>query len=220
MLLNYENLKRVSCFGGRNIQNKTRTSQVALVIKNLPVGAGDVRDSGSIAGLGRSSEGGHGNPLYNAWLENPVDRGAWQVTIHTGAQSRTGMRWLSNFQKRLRYNLGKLIHTLNPHLHSQCLCMVSNASLLVWYYLTLLPQPSVWWNNWKTAIPSYWWGVFLCLLLSFSLDYYLFDFWDLWSLSRSKRERERERERQRERSYLRRKGIEDEWKENNTNMTA
>ena len=158
MLLNYENLKRVSCFGGRNIPNKTRTSQVALVIKNLPVGAGDGRDSGSIAGLGRSSEGGHGNPLYNAWLENPMDRGAWQVTIHRGAQSRTGMRWLSNFRKKLRYNLEKLIHTLNPHLHS-CLCTLSSASLLVWYYLTLLPQSSVWWNNWKTAIPSYWWGV-------------------------------------------------------------
>ena len=59
------------------------------MIKNLPVSAGDVTDSGSIAGLGRSSEGGPGNPLYNAWLENPVDRGAWQVTIHRGTQSLT-----------------------------------------------------------------------------------------------------------------------------------
>ena len=159
MLLNYEDLKRVSCFGGRNIQNKTRTSQVALVIKNLPVGAGDIGDSGSIHGLGRSSEGGRGNPLCNAWLENPVDRGTWQVTIHRGSQSRTRLRWLSSFQKRLRYNLGKLIHTLSPHLHSQCLCMVSSASLLVWYDLTLLPQSSVWWNKWRIAIPGYWWGV-------------------------------------------------------------
>ena len=59
------------------------------MIKNLPVSAGGVRVSGLIAGLGKSSEGGPGNPLYNAWLENPVDRGAWQVTIHRGAQSRT-----------------------------------------------------------------------------------------------------------------------------------
>ena len=40
-----------------------RVSQVALVVKNLPANTGDVRDSGSILGSGRSPEGGHGNPL-------------------------------------------------------------------------------------------------------------------------------------------------------------
>ena len=40
-----------------------RFSQVALVVKNLPANAGDVRDVGSIPGSGRSPEGGHGNPL-------------------------------------------------------------------------------------------------------------------------------------------------------------
>ena len=38
-------------------------SQVALVVKNLPASAGDIRDVGSIHQLGRSSGGGHGNPL-------------------------------------------------------------------------------------------------------------------------------------------------------------
>ena len=38
-------------------------SQVVIVVKNLPANAGDVRDSGSILGSGRSSRGGHGNPL-------------------------------------------------------------------------------------------------------------------------------------------------------------
>ena len=38
-------------------------SQVALVVKNLPVNAGDVRDVGSVPGLGRSPGGGHGNSL-------------------------------------------------------------------------------------------------------------------------------------------------------------
>ena len=42
---------------------KKRTSQVALVVKNLPANAGDIRDSGLILGLGRSPGGGHGNPL-------------------------------------------------------------------------------------------------------------------------------------------------------------
>ena len=40
-----------------------RTSQEALVVKNLPVNAGDVRDTGSVPELRRSPGGGHGNPL-------------------------------------------------------------------------------------------------------------------------------------------------------------
>ena len=44
-------------------------SQVALVVTNLPANAGDIRDSGSIPGLGRSPGGGHGNPLQYSWLE-------------------------------------------------------------------------------------------------------------------------------------------------------
>ena len=55
-------------------------SQMALVIKNLPANAGDIRDEGLIPGSGRSSEGGNGNPLWYLCLENPMYRGAWQVT--------------------------------------------------------------------------------------------------------------------------------------------
>ena len=39
--------------------------------KNLPTNAGDIRDSGSIRGSGRSPGGGHGNPLYHSCLDNP-----------------------------------------------------------------------------------------------------------------------------------------------------
>ena len=52
------------------------------MIKNLPASAGDGRDTGSIPRLGRSPGGGHGNPLQYSCLENPMDRGAWQATIH------------------------------------------------------------------------------------------------------------------------------------------
>ena len=40
-----------------------RASQVALVMKNSPAIVGEIRDEGSIPGLGRSPEGGNGNPL-------------------------------------------------------------------------------------------------------------------------------------------------------------
>ena len=39
-------------------------------------------DLGSIPGLGRSPGGGHGNPLQYSYLENPMDRGAWQAAVH------------------------------------------------------------------------------------------------------------------------------------------
>ena len=49
------------------------------MVKNLPANAGDTRDTGLIPGLGRSPGGGHGNPLQYSCLENPMDRGAWQL---------------------------------------------------------------------------------------------------------------------------------------------
>ena len=61
--------------------------QVALVVKNLPANAGDVREVGSIPGFGRSPGGGHGHPLQYSCLENPVDRVTWQATVHSVPQS-------------------------------------------------------------------------------------------------------------------------------------
>ena len=59
------------------------------MVKNLPASAGDRRDMGSIPGLGRSLGGGHGNPLQHSCLENPMDRGAWQSTVHGVPKSGT-----------------------------------------------------------------------------------------------------------------------------------
>ena len=63
---------------------------MVLVAKNLSANAGDVRDSGSIPGSGRSPGGRHDNPLQYCCLENPMDRGAWWATI--GSQ-RVGQDW-------------------------------------------------------------------------------------------------------------------------------
>ena len=59
------------------------------VVKNLPANAGDIGDAGSIPGLGRSPGVGNGDPLQYSCLEYPMDRGAWQITIHRVAKSRT-----------------------------------------------------------------------------------------------------------------------------------
>ena len=55
---------------------------MALVVKNLPANAEDIRDSGSISGPERSLEGGHGNPLQCSCLEKPMDGGAWWARVH------------------------------------------------------------------------------------------------------------------------------------------
>ena len=59
------------------------------MVKNPPANAGDVRDTGSIPGLGRSPGGGHGNPLQYFCLENPMERGAWWATVRGVAKSWT-----------------------------------------------------------------------------------------------------------------------------------
>ena len=80
-----------------------RASQVALVIKNLPENEADARDTNSVPGLGRSPGGRHGNPLQYSCLENSMDRGAWQATVHRVTKSQT-----------------RLKHDNHKHVQSQC----------------------------------------------------------------------------------------------------
>ena len=63
-------------------------TQVAIVVKNLPVNAGDKRDTGSIPESGRSPEE-NGDPFEYSYLENPIDRVFWQVTVERVTKSQT-----------------------------------------------------------------------------------------------------------------------------------
>ena len=79
----------------RRVLTILRTFQVALVVRNPPANAGDLRDMGSIPGSGRSPGGGYSTLLQYFCLENPMDRGAWQATVHGVAESRTRPQGLS-----------------------------------------------------------------------------------------------------------------------------
>ena len=59
------------------------------MVKNPPANARDARDTDSIPELGRSPGEGNGNLRQYSCPENPMDRGAWQVTVHGVAKSDT-----------------------------------------------------------------------------------------------------------------------------------
>ena len=89
---------------------------MALAVKNLPANAGDRRNADLISESGRSPGGGHGNPLQYSCLENPMDRGAWQATVHGVAKS-----W-----KRLSdFTFTFLFHALEK-------VMATHSSVLAW----------------------------------------------------------------------------------------
>ena len=62
--------------------------------KGLACQPEDIRDSGLLPGFGKITGGEHGHTLQDSCLENPMDRGAWQATVHGVAKNRTGLKRL------------------------------------------------------------------------------------------------------------------------------
>ena len=89
------------------------------VVKHPPANAGDSRDTASIPGSGRSPKIGNGNPLQYSCLENYMDRGAWQVTVHRVTNSQT---WLNT-------------HTYGYYSIKFLFCIVYSTCHLFWRYL-------------------------------------------------------------------------------------
>ena len=71
-------------------------------------------DMGSIPVSGRSPGGGHGNPLQYSYLGSPMDRGAWQTTVHR-VKKRIKLKWLSTQHK---YRASQGVQVLNTHTHT------------------------------------------------------------------------------------------------------
>ena len=65
------------------------------MVKNPPANAGTAGDKGSTPGSGRTPGGGNGYPLQYSCLENPMDRGAWQATVHRVTKSQTQLKQIS-----------------------------------------------------------------------------------------------------------------------------
>ena len=78
---------------------KILASQMVLVVRNLPTNTGDIGDTGFIPGLGRCPGEENGNPLQYSCLENPMDRGSWQATVH-GVAKRVRHDFATKQQRR------------------------------------------------------------------------------------------------------------------------
>ena len=128
----------------------------------------DVRDVGLIPGLGKYPEGGHGNPLQNSYLENPVDRGAWWATVHRVTKSRTLVKQLSTHSPRIywsRFPLTYGNHWIDARISRQ-LNQIDSAktALPSWTdrFFRLSAQPFPWYH------PS-------CLIFFFFLNFFFKD---------------------------------------------
>ena len=88
------------------LQQQQQQHTVALVVKNPPANTGDVRNTGSIPISERSPGGGHSNPLQYFCLQNPVNRGPWQATVHRVSQSQTRLKRLSSAHTAYKCWLG------------------------------------------------------------------------------------------------------------------
>ena len=127
-------------------------SQVALVVKNLPAIAGDVRDMGLIPGPGECPGERNGNSRQYSCLENPRDWGVWRATVHRVIKSWTWLRQLSNAGPG-KQGVFLFFSVPVPSLAGLALSSLS---------LPFCPPPVVEWRWWSTVRA---WGFFVVLFL-------------------------------------------------------
>ena len=107
------------------------------MVKNLPINAGDIRDSDLIPALGKSPGEGHDNPLQYSYLENPMDRGVWQAVVPGVTKSWTRLKWLST-QAHIGLLLLKVFHS-HPHP-----CLQHHLALKATFLVLNFPNFSFW----------------------------------------------------------------------------
>ena len=94
------------------------------MIKKSIANAGDVRDMGSIPGLGRSLEDGNGNLLQDSCLENSMDRGAWWAMVHKVTNSWTQLKRMNTERSTVNMHQSQSPSPSQPHLPFLCSFLV------------------------------------------------------------------------------------------------
>ena len=108
-----------------------QASQVMLMVNNPPANARDIRDVGSVSGLGGSPGEGHRNPPQYSCLENPTDKEAWWATVHWVAKRQTQRKRLS-VHRSLSYTT---ITTSSVSISNSCILHVFKLqrNTIIWY---------------------------------------------------------------------------------------
>ena len=93
----------------------------------------EARDAASILGSGRFPGGGHGNPRQYSCLENPMDRGSWQATVHRVSKTWTWLKWLSQHTYIIHHMLRSMVgYILHPDFSVRSGARISHSPFLIW----------------------------------------------------------------------------------------
>ena len=103
------------------------------VVNNLPANAGNTGDSRSIPGSGRTPGGRNGNPLQYSCLENSMDTGAWQATVHGVTKSWTRLSTLTCTLPLSHNTVSSITRT---YLIAQCLDILLTQQIFAEYIHT------------------------------------------------------------------------------------
>ena len=110
-------------------------SQVALVVKDLSANARDIRDMGLILEPGRSPAEEPGNPLQYSGLENPMDTGAWQGTVHRVAKSKTQLKRLGTQHVCMINHNGEEYKEKNGYIYVYNIYNILYLNIYIYIYL-------------------------------------------------------------------------------------
>ena len=124
-----------------------RSSQMMLVVKNLPASARHERDACLIPGSRRSPGGGHGNPLQYSCLENPMDGGAWRGTVHNVSKSWTWLKQLSMHSHSKSFNFIPAFQNCFMYSRSFIFTMQILESAFQWYEKGLWDFNFLFWSD-------------------------------------------------------------------------
>ena len=116
----------------KKLRNRNFAAYHGAMVRNLSASAGEARDMGLVPGSGRSPGAGNGKPLQYSCLENSMDRGAWQATVH-GVTKLDTTEWLSTLMQLI---VSQVIMTPNMNIYAESFKYMSYKNISSFFMMT------------------------------------------------------------------------------------